>query len=378
MRDMSRFFAWTAAWLVAACGGDAAPTKHPASPGPTATSSTPPVPEADKKQPSSAVRLVEVATSDARWTGVAVTPSGRIFVNYPRWQDPIDYSVAELKDGKPAAYPPGNYNGWKPKDDPTTAFVCVQSVFSDTRDQLWVLDSGNPNFRGVVDKAPKLVRIDLTSDEVKELMVFTAPAVLPNSYLNDVRIDLDTQTAIMTDSGAGGLVLLDLRTGAAKRVLDDHPSTLAEDVTLQVGGKPWLRGGTPPKIHADGLALTKTHVYYQALSGRTLYRIDKNTLLNPLATPSQLSRAVEKVAEVGGSDGLLAAASGAIYLTSVEQGAIRRLEPGGKLTLISDDARIEWPDSLAKGPDGIYFTTSQIHHTAPRGPFRLFRFKPPR
>src|SRR5688500_2128887 len=38
-------------------------------------------------------------------TGVAVSKSGRIFVNFPRWGDPVQYTVAEVKNGQAAAYP---------------------------------------------------------------------------------------------------------------------------------------------------------------------------------------------------------------------------------------------------------------------------------
>src|SRR4051794_16105866 len=38
-------------------------------------------------------------------TGVAVALSGRIFVNFPRWGDPVEFTVAEIKDGKPVPFP---------------------------------------------------------------------------------------------------------------------------------------------------------------------------------------------------------------------------------------------------------------------------------
>src|SRR5207248_1729485 len=33
-------------------------------------------------------------------TGVTVSRSGRVFVNYPRWGDPVEFTVAEVKDGR--------------------------------------------------------------------------------------------------------------------------------------------------------------------------------------------------------------------------------------------------------------------------------------
>ena len=41
-------------------------------------------------------------------TGVTVTETGRIFVNFPRWGDDVPYTVAELKDGKPVAFDPND------------------------------------------------------------------------------------------------------------------------------------------------------------------------------------------------------------------------------------------------------------------------------
>ncbi len=38
-------------------------------------------------------------------TGMTVSHSGQIFVRYPRWGDQVDFTVAQVKDGKPVAYP---------------------------------------------------------------------------------------------------------------------------------------------------------------------------------------------------------------------------------------------------------------------------------
>src|SRR5262245_26271154 len=60
--------------------------------------------------------LVEVATSDASlWTGVAVTPSGRLFVSYPLWVGPHTASVVELfADGRQRMFPDPVSNSWRP------------------------------------------------------------------------------------------------------------------------------------------------------------------------------------------------------------------------------------------------------------------------
>ena len=43
-------------------------------------------------------------------TGVTVSHSGRIFVCFPKWGDPVEFTVAELKDGRPVPYPDEEMN----------------------------------------------------------------------------------------------------------------------------------------------------------------------------------------------------------------------------------------------------------------------------
>ena len=38
-------------------------------------------------------------------TGVTVSHRGRIFVNFPKWGDQVSFTVSEIRDGKPVAYP---------------------------------------------------------------------------------------------------------------------------------------------------------------------------------------------------------------------------------------------------------------------------------
>src|SRR3954469_11887358 len=62
----------------------------------------------DVKQPQEKTvgKIEQVAAFDGPMpTGVTVSHEGRIFVNYPRWGDPVEFTVAELRDGKPVAFP---------------------------------------------------------------------------------------------------------------------------------------------------------------------------------------------------------------------------------------------------------------------------------
>lgn len=325
--------------------------------------------------------LVEVAHSNRQWTGIAVASDSRIFVNYPRWSENVPFSVGELKpDGSVVPYPDTALNTWAPGMDPANRFVCVQSVVVDRDGYLWILDPANPQFKGVVPGGPKLVKVDLATNRIIQTVRFAAPVIEPDSYLNDVRIDTRRQVAYLTDSGAGAIVVVDLATGTSRRLLARHPSTRSEEITLTIGGKPWLRpDGSVPRVHADGIALDPAGdcLYYQSLTGRTLYRIETRWLRDPGLTDQELASKVETLGKTGAADGLEFGTDGRVYISALEENAIKAVTPGGRAEIVVQDPQLAWPDSFAFGPDGsLYVTTSQIHRGPnPPEPYRIYRLE---
>jgi sugar lactone lactonase YvrE len=323
---------------------------------------------------SAAPRLEEMATCPRLWTGIAVAPDGRVFVSFPRWSAEVPISLGLLQpDGSVRPYPDEEWNGWQAGEDPRSKFVCLQSVHVDGKGRLWVLDPANPLLRGIVPGGSKLLRINLATDEVERIIAFDADIAPPASYLNDVRVDAETETAYLTESGLGALVVVDLATGRARRLLADHSSTKAEPLAIVIDGQT-----VPAVVHADGIALDRANgwLYYQALTGRTLYRVPTATLRDPDLSAQDLAARVERFAASGVADGLLFA-DGAVYVSALEEGAIKKVDAQGKVHLVVADERILWPDSFARGPDGrIWFTTSQLHlGSHPPAPYRIFRLE---
>jgi sugar lactone lactonase YvrE len=168
---------------------------------------------------ASAAELREVASfTDKQITGVGVsTKSGRIFVNFPYWSDDHSISVAEIVNGQPKAFPDEEWNRPGPA---SSHFVCVQSVVVDDRDNLWVLDPAAPKMQEVVKEGPKLVKIDLATNQVVQTIPFGEDVAPKKSYLNDVRIDTRTNTAFITESARGAIIVVDLKNSKARRLLD--------------------------------------------------------------------------------------------------------------------------------------------------------------
>jgi hypothetical protein len=76
-----------------------------------------------------------VSFEGAMPTGVTVSQQGRIFINFPKWGDDVQCSVAEIRNGRPEAYPNDAFN--RTEDlDLVGSLVSVQSVVVDLIDQI--------------------------------------------------------------------------------------------------------------------------------------------------------------------------------------------------------------------------------------------------
>ena len=346
-----------------------------------------------RAQPARAqtVPLDQVAQFEQQPTGVAVTLDNRIFVNFPRWEQDVAISVAELaRDGSLKPYPDAEWNAWRNnhKLANETHFVCVQSVTVDPKGSLWVLDPAAPGNEFNLEHGPKLVQVDTFYGRVVKTILFDRTAAPQGSYLNDVRISPDGRTAYLTDSGVrGALLVVDIASGKTRRVLDGHPSTQLEpDVTVMADGKPLKRpDNRGPSFAADGIALDPRgeYLYWQALTGRTLYRIPTAALARD---PARAAAAVQRLGTTCVADGYWMDKKGRLWITSPEDNSVKLRRPDGTLQIVVQDDRLRWPDSMAEGPDGaLYVTASHIQDMAQwhdKGatrttPYALYRFAPP-
>src|SRR5690554_3370808 len=160
--------------------------------------------------------------------GVSVSSDNRLFVSFPK-REPYVFGLAEIIEGKRVAYPNKEWNIKNGSEEST--FVNVQDIYVDTKDQLWVLDSKPASKNSVFGKEGdnetasgrfKLLQIDLASNQVKRVYRFEDLAK-DKSGLNDVRIDTERQLAYLSDPGQAAIVVLDLKTGKTRSVLQNQP-----------------------------------------------------------------------------------------------------------------------------------------------------------
>jgi sugar lactone lactonase YvrE len=333
-------------------------------------------------------------------TGVTVSKDGRFFVNFPKWGDPVQFTVVEVKNGKTTPYPDLDWNRYAPGDKQDDKLVSVQSVVVDpTGSKLWILDTGSVNFGPVEQGGPKLLAVDLSDNKVVKKILFPADVALRTTYLNDVRFDLrrgKEGMAFITDSsteGSNGIIVVDLASGKSWRRLNDHPSTKADPAFVGIAeGDVMLQRepGKPPKkpnFGSDGIAISpdgKT-LYYCPLASRHLFSVSVDALADQSKSDQDVATTVTDLGEKGGaSDGLESDQQNRVYLTDYEHDAIRRRYPDGRIETLAHDPRILWPDTMSLGADGfLYFTANQLDRMARfhdgndlrQPPYVLFKLK---
>ncbi|KZT53116.1 hypothetical protein CALCODRAFT_557712 [Calocera cornea HHB12733] len=337
-------------------------------------------------------------------TGIAVSASGRVFANFPV-QNTINFTVGELTTPTTETpFPNASINtpaSLTNTSNPlyasayTDKLISVQSVVVDPKDRLWILDTGRPVINGVYllasEGGPKLVGVDLTTNQTFQVITFPPWVAYADTYLNDVRFDLRpsiTQSgqgiAYITDSsdeGRNGIIVVDLGTGASWRHLDRDPSTTADPQFISAyDGVPFtvIHPTTDPfypgtyshfTTGADGNALSADgdYLYYTPLASRRFYRIATALLRvqpgpnNPTAQNAAVAGVEYLGQHASHADGMETSDDGTIWIGAPEQDAIFAYHPtSGRTEQFVHDPRIQWPDTLSVGVNGyLYFTVNQ-------------------
>lgn len=285
-------------------------------------------------------------------------------------------------------YPNADMNSWKPGDNGDNKWVCVQAVYIDDANTMWVLDPAAPKMGDVYQNSYKLVKIDLSSNTIQRTYKFTGIAD-SKSYINDIRVDTLRQFAYCTNSSEGGIVVVDLNAGTGRQVLMNHYSVKSDPTyTFIIDGKELRKNGQPAKFNSDGIALSpgRDYLYYKSITDDKLYRIKTEYLRNAALTDSYLQSKVEDLGRFSSTDGMIFDKKGNLYLGDVQNYRIIRISPDLKMTTLIQDSRLIWPDSYSISDDGfLYISCSQINKQPDynegvnkrTSPYTIYRMKLP-
>ena len=322
--------------------------------------------------------LEEVLAYDEPIGNVAVSRDGRIFFSVHPESRPSGSKLLEFVRGAAMPYPSG---AAQPE-----LFDTVLGIAIDRYDRLWTIDHGNHGLRSA-----RIIAIDLATNEVLHDQVLPAEIAPAGSFLQDLQVAADGNTIVIADASfwrkSPALIVYDVRTGNARRVLEKHASVSAEDYLIRnvdremrfYGGIVALRGGV------DGIALGPQWLYYGALSGSGLYRVRLRDLRKAALPAGQLAHRIERVADKPLSDGMSIDVEGNVYITDVEHNAIAVVVGDAGIRTLVRSTAIRWPDALSFGPDGyLYVADSALgeiilqsrEHIDDAGPYRVFRLRP--
>lgn len=325
--------------------------------------------------PDSALEVVaELPTPPGN---IAVSASGRVFISlHPEAHPTI--KIAELVNGQMQPFPDAAFQ---------SQFRDVLGVRLDAQNRFWTLDTGSHG-----SHAGRLIAFNIETRQIEQDFQFPREIAGLGSHLNDFNVSADGKTVYIADASIFGkhpaLIVYDVATRTARRLLSDHPSVTADDAIPVVQGRRMLALGVfgiRPGVDSIALSRDGVWLYYAPVNKDKLYRIATANLLDVNLDAAQLAGQIEPYAEKTMSDGITTDTAGNVYLTNPEQSAIMRLTPERTLETLLKTERLRWPDGFSFGPDGwLYVTCSSLHQViaqppssiAAHAPYQVFRFKP--
>ena len=324
---------------------------------------------------------------------IAFTPDNQVIFSHHPFYSP-DVRVAKLTSS--TTFQPFPNAEWNTPRKGTDQYLDnVLGLRSDENGVVWMIDMG---FRTHI--TPKLVGWNTRTDKLERIYYMPEPITRPGSQPQDIVIDHKNRKFYIADEdiGPGGdgshaaIIVIDIDSGRARRILESDRSTVPENVPITVDGNDLTvpgKDGKPAviKVGCDGITmdLKAEWVYFAPLNGRALYRIRVADLNNEALSPAELSAKVERYADKPNNGGLSIDQADNIYLTAVETKSVGVITPDRKYRTITSDPGMVWPDGISYSPDGyMYVSASQVSAAAMfhggkaenKTPYLIYRFKP--
>jgi sugar lactone lactonase YvrE len=298
---------------------------------------------------------------------VTVTSTGQVVLSQHQFYEPR-FSVVELSsDGATAPFPNREMN-----DRGHTSGVSLDSVLGirSADGVVWMLDNGMRS-----RMTPKLVAWDTTLDRLSRVIYLPPPVAPPDAFVNDFAIDQRRKKIFVADPAGGlnaALIVVDLETGAARRVLEGHPSVVPENVDLIIDGRPIQvkdANGRLVRPHIGVNPITEDleneWVYYGPMHGLSLYRVKADDLANEKLDAQTLASKVERYSAKPICDGITIDKANNIYLGDLAENAIGVIKSDRSYQQIAKSSMLSWVDSFSFGPGGkLYAVVNQLHRSA--------------
>lgn len=316
---------------------------------------------------------------------IAVTADKRIFCSVHSFYGNTNRAIEVLDKQNWQIYP--NPDWGKAPDSKLPNWSGLNNTLgiqADGTGKVWFLDNPSPAF-----PTGRLIAWDTQRNELHKVIYLPPPIITKNAFLNDFAVDAKHEAIYIADTAGGAdaaLIVVDLKSGLARRVLQGSPSTIPEDIDIEIDGRVISLGDAPARIGVNPITIDPAYewVYFGAMNGKSIYRLRTSDLLNQSLSEQQLSQRVQRYGDKPISDGITADSAGNIYITDITANAIGVTNSAGKYRILyQDNQNLIWPDGLAMGPEGyVYGTVNQLHKSPPLNggnndaiaPFLIVRF----
>lgn len=326
--------------------------------------------------------LSTYATFDAELPpgNLAIGPDGRVFMSVHEFYGQPLRIVEILPDGTTRPYPNAQWAAAPENDGP--GLRGVLGLRADRSGILWMLDGQGPQQTG------RVVGWNTQTEKLHRIYYLGQPVANDESFLNDLAVDRDHEAIYISDTGNGqnsALIVLDLQTGRARRVLEGSKFTVPEDIDIVIDKRVVTLGDNPARIGVNPITVdpTNTWVYFAPMNARSMYRVRTKDLLDESLSEQSLLERVERYGDKPISDGTTVDADGNVYITAITDDAIGVTRPDGSYEVLYQRDDLSWPDGFAIGTDGyIYATVNELHRSAvlnngvdaTQGEFKIIRF----
>ena len=323
---------------------------------------------------------------------IAYTYKGElVYSNHPFYAPKIRVMHYDWENKKATPYPNKAWNTPRNTDD--MWFDSVLGIRSDSKGNVWILDMGQRE--GLI---PKLVGWNTQTNTLKKIYYISKPASLKTSQLNDFIVDETHGVFIIADEdiGHGGdgskaaLVVVDMKTGVCRRLLESDKSTVPENIPIIVDKKTLYapESKNPILVGVDGITADKKNkwLYYAPLSGSKIFKVKISDLINTDLSKEALSQKVKYYAAKSNAGGLSIDKENNLYMTYIESKSIGVVDAKERKTHIyASHEMMAWPDGVSYNKDGyMYVSAAQLPKASvfntgidkTTKPFYIFRFKP--